>query len=246
MKKEWSDKLTLKNIAIGTVVTVVLIIGYIQSEKDKKAQQEPKTAITATIPRTSTNKTVCMKGEVFYNADGSTIKPDVTYEIATEELSDTPQKTQIVQYVGLEGSFDRDVVLKVLELCYFKAKKRTGFQNYNPANSYSIAVCPDYDRAKEHMKWLGKIIQYKNMATYEVEIDDEFILIANEPEIEKFGYSVKERKQIFNALANPDQISKKMIDSIYKKHNLNKALVDSIRLEAFIKSWAWTYWYKRH
>jgi hypothetical protein len=226
---------TLKIIAIAAFM--LMFLGIYLEYRNKKQAIIP-------IPRTASNKTVCQKGEVFYNADGSIIKPDVTYEIATEELSDTPQKTQIVQYVGLEGNFDREIVLKVLELCYLKAKKRTGFQHYNPANSYSIAVCPDYDRAKAHMKWLGKIIQYKNMTTYDVEIDDDFISIAKEPEIEKFGYSVKERKQIFNALANPSKLSKQIIDSIYKKHNLNKAIDDSIHWEGSLKSWAWTYWYK--
>jgi hypothetical protein len=219
-------------------------LDYKSKDSSFKAFKSAEASQKLEIPKTSTNKTVCQKGETFYDVNGNTIVPDVTYEIVKEELSDTPQKTQIVQYVGLEGSFDREIVLKVLELCYFKAKKRTGFQNYNPANSYSIVVYADSERAKAQMRWLGQISQYKNMATYNVEVNEELILATKLPEIEKFGYSVKERKQIFNALANPSQLSNEMIDSIYKKHNLTKVLADSILWEGGIKSWVYTSWYK--
>ncbi len=221
---------------IAGIAGLVMLVGfYLEYKKSKYIP----------IPRTTTNKTVCLQGEKYFDKEGNPIKPDVTYKIVNEELSDTPIKTQIDQSIGLEGKFDRDVVVKVLELSYNVAKTRNGFEYYNPANSYAIYVYADTDRAKARVRYLGQLSHYKNMETFRIDLNEELIVASQEPEQDKWGYTEKQRKQIFNALANPDDLSKSIIDSIYTTHSLKPAIVDSIRFEGGLKAWAWNYWYKK-
>ncbi len=228
--------MTLKQRTLAIIGAVALVIGGYLTYTEKKE-----------LPQITQlkGKTICMKGEVFYDKEGKQITPDITYEVVKEEVFDEPDITKLNQLIYLEGKFDADIVTKVLDLAYEKAMQRTGFQYNNPPNFYSCFLYHDRELAELQLYWVGSLMKYHNQNVPTKEFNLDLIKNCQIPPSVRFSYEEPIRKEIFNALANPSQLTKEQTDSIFNKYNLNQPIADSIRFEGAIKGWAWRYWYKK-
>jgi hypothetical protein len=228
--------MTLKQRTLAVVGAIVLTIGgYFHYTEKKELPQITQLK----------GKTICMKGEVFYDQEGKQITPDITYEVVKEQVIDQIDITKLNQSIYLEGKFDAEIVATVMDLAYNKAMQRTGFQYNNPPNFYSCFIYHDKEVAELQLDWLARFIKYhdQNVPTKDLNLD--LIKNCQIPASVRFSYEEPVRKEIFNALANPSQLTKKQTDSIFNKYKLTQPIADSIRFEGAIKGWAWRYWYKK-
>jgi hypothetical protein len=182
------------------------------------------------------------------------------YTVVDQEFSDTPIKTQIVQYIVVDGMLTKTELEAELLARYRAALARRGFRYHNPATNIFIYVYASREQARAHEGQIGMLL--KNYGSEPKTLIDEKRLAAlGKAAEDRFGLPEPRRKQVFREIVAAEgraareamaripnsriieqielerQLQKKYKSVIAQQYKLSEAAMKSIVEEGATMGW---------
>lgn len=191
------------------------------------------------------------------------IDEGVVYTMLDESVSDTPGKTQIEQYIVVDGIPSREGLIAEIRRRYAEAKARHGFRYHNPASNIYIYVFGSEEQARAGQGlWIGMIAQGPvDRGEPQVEISEMRLAAMSSKPKEQFGLSEEVRQRVFREMSAAEERAtreamKRVPDSrimeqlelerelgaeykreLARKYNISEEQLQQIGLEGVKKGW---------
>lgn len=143
------------------------------------------------------------------------------YSVYSEEVYDTPIKTQITLHVIIEeDKINEELVRNLLNNLYSKSMKQTGFDyRTNPSSAY-IYIYTSKEKAQSGMgQWIGMISKSHADTQSSIRISDTQMNSLNEVEENKWGLTYEQRQEVWTELIKSEDRAQKEAE---KKYPLDK------------------------
>lgn len=129
--------------------------------------------------------------------ESSQTPSSISYNIVTDETSDTPIKTQVELRLIVGGEITDAGLRQLLNALYTQAISRSGFTYHpRPTNVYIYAYT-DQTHLEDGMAWVAMLQKSYSDTTPAVSISELQLAQLTALKEEKFGFSEKERMRIF-------------------------------------------------
>ena len=145
--------------------------------------------------------------------------PGLTYTVFSEEVDDTPVKTQVSLKVVLTSSpeaITKQAVNTLLTTLYTEVMGRTGYTYHggSPTSAY-LFVYTDEARARSGAEWIGTLGKCHACKAPNVGFADNQFAQLLQPEEEKFGLSESTRKEVYAALIRAEDRAGKEAEALF-------------------------------
>ena len=119
------------------------------------------------------------------------------YSTIDENIIDTPAKTQITLKLKISGEITADNCREVLNRLYNEYKNKEGYKHSKTPGSLFIYLYDSTESAEVPEQWIGMLSWASSTYKPQISIKENLIFELEKESAQKFGLSLKKRKQIF-------------------------------------------------
>jgi len=128
------------------------------------------------------------------------IAGDMTYEVISKEIIDTPIKTQITELIVVHGEITEDALRDAVFFEFSQAWRETGFKYHNSYTNYFIYAYVSENETKNPANWIAMLSFTPNDQVPQISINDRKISNLGAAPQTKAGLSEGTRKRIFKEI----------------------------------------------